>query len=296
MYRRESARVKGRRYKHLLYGDEEVDEEVEKIGRRVPIKKPRTKPKQAQKRKLKIFVEAEPIARKIIRSRKKIKFEEKLDASPGWITDLKDQIIIPCEEEDPRKDEGGQEELREDNFNNVANSNKSDPGYFIFPDVPPPINEKSDISGKIHAETPQFRDLDRFNHSQDGDDPESKRDDQGDLSVDFHPDVELKRAFSFSARNVKRPPELNIEMITHTPFHSPEFPGAGVNESARMGDWQRPQPLISPINAPLLSPLAMPGQGLSLANTPTMLNSFMNVLRKDPEPQERASNSNNTIT
>ena len=119
--------------------------------------------------------------------------------------------------------------------------------------------------------------------------------DQG-MDDEIPSDFEPKRSFSFSSRHLKRPPDLNIELITHSPLQSQEFipshniPLTALTVSAGNTDGTRPREAHpSPINSQNLSPLALPGHSISLANTPTLLSSFMNVLKKEPEPEHHES-------
>ena len=102
----------------------------------------------------------------------------------------------------------------------------------------------------------------------------------------YQSDSECKRAFSFGARNFKRPPDLNIELISHEIEPAAPVSLPGNTDGARLRDHQpliSPiQPLTSPVNLQMLSPLATPLNCRSLANTPTLLSSFMNVLNKKP--------------
>ncbi len=206
-----------------------------------------------------------------MKPRKKGKYEEKLDTTIQW------PVVShhsPVHEEFKFGPEQPQPEIE-----------NSGTGYFVFPEVFPPSVERSERSDKMHVETPQFRDIERFGQNGPIDYTESKREDQSYPLDDFQPDTELKRAFSFCSKGVKRPPELNIELISN---HTPSFQQSellshhSIEPFSRFKDSNN-QPMISPISAQALSPLAMPGQGLSLANTPTMLHSFMNVLKKDGE-------------
>ncbi len=107
-----------------------------------------------------------------------------------------------------------------------------------------------------------------------------------DLDEGSQSDVELKRSFSFCSRGKKRPPELDIELITHPQSH--DYHQSSSTFAVSSGNTEGPrtkEALCEPLNLPTLSPLSMPANYINLSGTPTMLSSFMNVLnKKESEP------------
>ena len=89
MSRRESARIKGKRYKHLLYSDEEVDDECEKQGkcprkvRKIAkvVKAKNVKPCLAKKKRVKVEVEVQEQIKKEM-NESGYQFEEAAEEEP----------------------------------------------------------------------------------------------------------------------------------------------------------------------------------------------------------------------
>ena len=107
------------------------------------------------------------------------------------------------------------------------------------------------------------------------------------------PDLECKRAMSFSARNFKRPPDLNIELIAHSSFPCQEIiPLQDISAVSfkplvsGIPDGTKDRENLRPLSPIVLSPLAMPVHFRSLASTPIMLNSFTNVFKNETESYE----------
>jgi len=174
-------------------------------------------------------------------------------------------------------------------FINPSENEHNESPFFLYPDpVPNFVPENQDSIEKMHAETPQFRENEKYNSQNIDDYEEIKREDQSEIMNDFQQDLDPKRSFGFFNKNIKRPPDLNIELIANQPsYQGPLFSTHNQNSDLQNPDSQKEKPnnlpLVSPISVNNLSPLNLPGHIISLANTPTMLNSFMNVLKKESD-------------
>jgi hypothetical protein len=99
-----------------------------------------------------------------------------------------------------------------------------------------------------------------------------------------------QNTFSGNNTNIKKPPELNMDLIGQpptqwTPFNQPISPFQTLTASRQIVETPKPsQPDDSPFYSKVPSPLQLPTNYMNMANTPTLLNSLLGVINMDNQP------------
>ncbi len=267
---RESARIKGKRYRHLLYSDEEVDDEIESKPKLVRKSQPKTNPQHKRKLGSPIIRRKRPAkapsAAKTEEAAPPSQTPAPVEISPETSL-LQPSVSIPPSPGIYHTEDGL---CRSPTFGAVfcfpefASQSVGDLGYPAVQGEPMCENvteEKKVVMEEQDEELPGMED---------------------------ESEAELKRSFSFcqgpngntrESKGNKRPPELDIELIMHSQCHPIQLAVLNVPSSSNEGTRAREG---EPMGFPMLSPLAMPANYTNLASTPTLLSSLVNVFKKEP--------------
>lgn len=233
--------MKGKRYKHYLYFDEENDEGSDfqtKVIKRNRCENKEDTPQKTKKKKVKLH-------------KKQVKKKGKFFV----VHTEADQPLceIPAEQQNIPDFKIPEIRPTNENIENAQILNNSD--FFKLKE------EKQEALAQC---------IENFGS---GFDPGKY---QEEVNYEEDKFANRQKSFSFCTKDTKIPTELNMDLIGGNDQINNQNPTI-----SPLPRDENNKPLISPINIQTLSPLIMPDNYMNMSSTPTLLNSFPNEFQKN---------------